>query len=181
VMAHKGVHVLAQALQLLPAGAVECIALGDMNADYAAQVRKLDVAGRLHLHGAYAQEVLPELLAKFDVVVVPSVWDDCAPYVVAEALAARCPVLGSRIGGIPDFIEHGRTGWLFAPGDARELAARLLTFQEDAQLLGRMQQAIAPPRGLRAFVADVRQVYAQVLANCVAITAEAGGGGLGRL
>lgn len=159
VLPHKGVHVLVQALQLLPERSAVCVVLGDQEPGYLAQLRQLDVAGRVHFHGGYAPAALPELLAAVDVVVVPSVWDDCAPYVVAEALAARCPVLGSRIGGIPDFVEHGRTGWLFAAGDAAALAARLRSFRDDPRLLGRMQRAIAPPRGLGAFVGDVLAVY----------------------
>jgi glycosyltransferase involved in cell wall biosynthesis len=163
VLPHKGVHTLVQALQLVPDRSVACVVLGDQEPGYVARLRQLDGKGRVHLHGGYAQQALPELLAAFDVVVVPSVWDDCAPYVVAEALAARCPVLGSRIGGIPDFLDHGRTGWLFPAGDAAALARCLQSFHDDPRLLGRMQQAIAPPRGLDAFVEDVVGVYAQVL------------------
>ena len=102
-------------------------------------------------------------MPKIDVMVVPSVWDDCAPFVVAEALAARCPVVGSRIGGIPDFVEHGVNGLLFAAGDARDLSRCLRSFREDPTLLGRMQRGIAPPRGLDAFVDDVSAIYADIV------------------
>lgn len=163
VMAHKGVHVLAEALQLLPPGVVECVALGDVGADYLAVLQRIDRAGRLHCTGRYDPATLPLLLAKFDVMVVPSVWDDCAPFVVAEALAARCPVVGSRIGGIPDFVQHGRNGLLFAPGDARGLAECLLAFRRDPALLGHLQRGITPPRGLPAFVDDVLLVYSELL------------------
>ncbi|MBM4063594.1 MAG: glycosyltransferase, partial [Planctomycetes bacterium] len=164
VLPHKGVHVLAEALQALPPGAVHCVALGDVAADYRALLQRIDRAGRLCCTGRYDPAALPQLLAKFDVIVVPSVWDDCAPFVVAEALAARCPVVGSRIGGIPDFVQHGRNGLLFAAGDTRELAACLLSFQRDPCLLGRLQRGIGPPRGLPAFVDDVLAVYGELLA-----------------
>ncbi|MCA8967669.1 MAG: glycosyltransferase, partial [Planctomycetes bacterium] len=163
VMAHKGVHVLAQALQQLPAGAVEAVALGDVATDYLPALRQLDPEGRLHLFGRYDQQRLPELLGALDVVVVPSVWDDCAPFVVAEALAARCPVIGSRAGGIPDFVQHGRNGLLFELGDAGGLARCLAAFGEDPELLGRLQRGIDAPRGLSAFVDDVTAVYAELL------------------
>jgi glycosyltransferase involved in cell wall biosynthesis len=165
VLPHKGVHVLVQALQLLPARSVACVVLGDQEPGYLAQLRQLDVGGRVHFHGGYPAAALPELLGAFDVVVVPSVWDDCAPYVVAEALAARCPVVGSRIGGIPDFLADGRTGWLFPPGDAAALAERLRSFAADPGLLGRMQAAIEPPRGLARFTADVRALYRRLTAG----------------
>jgi glycosyltransferase involved in cell wall biosynthesis len=163
VLPHKGVHVLVQALQLLPDRCAVCVVLGDQEPGYLAQLRQLDAKGRVHFHGGYAEAALPALLAAVDVVVVPSVWDDCAPYVVAEALAARCPVLGSRIGGIPDFVADGRTGWLFPAGDAAALAQRLQSFHDDPQLLGRMQRAIEAPRGLPAFGADVVEVYGSLV------------------
>ncbi|MCA8977092.1 MAG: glycosyltransferase, partial [Planctomycetes bacterium] len=164
VMAHKGVHVLAAALQGLPRGLVESVALGDVASDYAAVLRRLDPEARLHLCGRYDQQRLPELLGALDVVVVPSVWDDCAPFVVAEAMAARCPVIGSRIGGIPDFIEHGVNGMLFDPGDAAGLLACLRAYLDDRELLGCQQAAIRPPRGLDAFVDDLGLVYDEVCA-----------------
>ncbi|MCA8953544.1 MAG: glycosyltransferase [Planctomycetes bacterium] len=162
VMAHKGVHVLAQALQRLVPSTFEAVALGDIAPDYADVLQRFDPHGRLHLTGRYDQERLPELLAKLDVVVVPSIWDDCAPFVVAEALAARCPVVGSSIGGIPDFVIDGGNGLLFEAGNSAQLAARLATFTRDPAQLGRMQRAIAPPRGLNAFVGDLLVAYSEV-------------------
>lgn len=164
LLPHKGARVLAEALQLLPTGSVAAVALGDQHPEYAALLRQIDGKGVLHLHGRYAPAMLPELLGAVDVVVVPSLWDDCAPFVVAEALAARAPVLGSAIGGIPDFVRDGHNGLLFAPGDVAGLAAALRSFAADPTLLGRLQRGIEPPRGLAAFADDVRGVYRELLA-----------------
>jgi glycosyltransferase involved in cell wall biosynthesis len=164
VMPHKGVHVLAQALQALPLGSIAAVAIGDVQADYRAHLQKLDRNKTLHFFGGYAQAQIAELLAAVDVVVVPSVWDDCAPLVVREALAARAPVLGSRIGGIPDFIAHGENGLLFTAGDPVGLARALAAFLQDRTLLGRMQQSIAAPAGFGAYVDDVLAVYGELWA-----------------
>ena len=151
--------MLARALQMLPRASVECVVLGDVQRGYHAQLQALDTAQALHFAGPYRQEDLPEYLAKVDVVVVPSIWEDCAPLVVAEALAARAPVIGSRIGGIPDFVEHGVNGLLFALGDAAGLARCLCAFADDRGLLGRMQSAIAAPAGFGAYVEAMLGVY----------------------
>jgi glycosyltransferase involved in cell wall biosynthesis len=119
----------------------------------------------LRFAGAYRQEDLPELLTSADVVVVPSIWEDCAPLVVAEALAARAPVIGSRIGGIPDFVRHGVDGLLFGPGDATGLARCLGAFVEDRGLLGRMQAAIGAPAGFGAYVDAVLAAHAECRAR----------------
>ncbi|MCA8941994.1 MAG: glycosyltransferase, partial [Planctomycetes bacterium] len=159
-MPHKGVHVLVQALQALPKGSVECVIHGDCDLEYARLLLKSDENDCIEFGGAYDSEHLADRLRRVDVVVVPSVWEDCAPFVVAEALAARCPVVGSRMGGIPDFLEEDVTGMLFQAGDAQELAERLADFLRDPELLGRMQSAIAAPRGFGAYVSELEAVYA---------------------
>jgi glycosyltransferase involved in cell wall biosynthesis len=57
--------------------------------------------------------------------VVPSIWNDPLPRVVFEAFSAGVPVVGSRIGGIPEMINEGQNGFLFEPHDSRELAGIL--------------------------------------------------------
>ena len=57
-----------------------------------------------------------------------------------EALACGLPVVASRIGGIPELIADGRTGFLFAPGDPQELADRIQRLTSDEPLRRRMGQ-----------------------------------------
>jgi glycosyltransferase involved in cell wall biosynthesis len=62
-----------------------------------------------------------EVLAAFRnawVAVSPSTGPDACPTTVIEAMACGVPVIGTTIGGIPDLVEHGRTGLLVPPGDA---------------------------------------------------------------
>ena len=54
--------------------------------------------------------------------VVPSTWYEGFPMTVAEALACGLPVLASNIGSLGELIQPGRTGFLFRPGDAQDLA-----------------------------------------------------------
>jgi glycosyltransferase involved in cell wall biosynthesis len=58
-------------------------------------------------------------------VVLPSEWYENAPLSVLEAFALGKPVIGARIGGIPELVRDGETGWTFGSGAAEELAARL--------------------------------------------------------
>ena len=57
--------------------------------------------------------------------VLPSTWYENAPISLMEAYALGRPVIGSRIGGIPELIREGETGSTFAPGDVEALAAEL--------------------------------------------------------
>jgi spore coat protein SA len=61
--------------------------------------------------GYVNQEDLPYYFAMADVFVCPSIWDDPSPFVAYEAQAMGVPVVGSQRGGIPEIVEHGRTGY----------------------------------------------------------------------
>lgn len=58
--------------------------------------------------------------------------------VLAEANACGRPVVGTRMGGIPDFVRHGENGLLVEPGDAAGLAEALLTVLRDPALAARL-------------------------------------------
>jgi glycosyltransferase involved in cell wall biosynthesis len=63
--------------------------------------------------------------------VVPSVWYENNPYNVLEAFGLGRPVIASRIGGLPELVRDGRTGWTFTPGNAEELRSRMESLLED--------------------------------------------------
>lgn len=67
---------------------------------------------------------LAKVYAAADLVVVPSRADNY-PNVISEALACGTPVAASRIGGIPEQVREGETGWLVEPGDAEDLRRTL--------------------------------------------------------
>lgn len=61
-------------------------------------------------------------------VVLPSVWYENAPLSVLEAYALGRPVIGTRIGGIPELVREGETGAVVPPGDAEALAVEMARF-----------------------------------------------------
>lgn len=81
--------------------------------------------GRIELLGFRSGDDLARLVRGARAVVAPSEWYENAPLSVLEALAAGKPLIGSRIGGIPELVDEGRSGWLFPAGDVDALAALL--------------------------------------------------------
>ncbi len=71
-------------------------------------------------------------------VVVPSEWYENCSMVVLEAMAYGKPVIGSRIGGIPEQIDDGVTGLLFSAGNHRELATKIDFLATDVYLRRRL-------------------------------------------
>jgi glycosyltransferase involved in cell wall biosynthesis len=84
---------------------------------------------------------LRELVGKAAFVVVPSEWYENCSMVVLEAMALGKPVIGSRIGGIPEQIDDGKTGFLFQMGDQAELARKMDTLLAEPELRARMGRA----------------------------------------
>jgi glycosyltransferase involved in cell wall biosynthesis len=81
-----------------------------------------------------AYQILPHI----DVLVLPSLWEGM-PHVVLEAMAAGRPVVASRIAGLSELVEDGKTGLLFRSGDPRSLAdalLKLITNRELARTMG---------------------------------------------
>lgn len=64
---------------------------------------------------------LSDLIKKAYYIIVPSEWYENNPMTIIEGYAAGVPVIGAKIGGIPEIIEDGKTGWLFTSGDVKDL------------------------------------------------------------
>jgi len=88
-----------------------------------------------------------------DCFVCPSLWAEAAGLVNLEAAASGLPVIASRIGGIPEYVEDGRTGFLFLPGDHHELTRRVQSLNEDSAMHKKMS-AQARAWAVEKFSAD---------------------------
>jgi glycosyltransferase involved in cell wall biosynthesis len=69
---------------------------------------------------------LRDAIASSRAVVIPSEWYENAPLSVMEASAQGRPVIGARIGGIPELIRDGETGFVFTSASVESLAQTLL-------------------------------------------------------
>jgi glycosyltransferase involved in cell wall biosynthesis len=75
--------------------------------------------------GQMQPEELYPIVGKARFLVIPSVWYENNPFSVIEALCMGTPVLGSRIGGIPELIQEKENGFLFTPGNLSELSGKI--------------------------------------------------------
>ncbi len=88
--------------------------------------------------GYKKDEELKELVKKASFVVGPSEWYENCSMSILEAMAFRKPIIGSRIGGIPEQIEDGKTGFLFETGNVRKLADKIMALASDKKLREKM-------------------------------------------
>jgi glycosyltransferase involved in cell wall biosynthesis len=127
----KGIDVALRAVARL--GDVLLWVLGDgpEASNLAALAEELGLHQRVSFLGLQSQ-VEPYMQAA-DAFVCPSLWGEAAGLVNIEAQSCGLPVLASRIGGIPEYVQDGQTGFLFPPGDDESLAAAARRLQDDPQ------------------------------------------------
>ena len=119
IVPFKGAHViLREVLRLPDPGRAEVHIYGrPVNEAYHEEVTRLALElpeGRVVLHGGYrSDKELQEILSTVHLVVFPSLWEENYPLVVRETLLHGVPVVGSTLGGVPEAIEDGVTGFLF--------------------------------------------------------------------
>lgn len=124
LLARRGVPV-----RLLMAGA------GPLLAELQSRSLQLGLAERTHWLGHSGR--LETVLQACDVFVLPSI-GEAFGNVLAEAMACGVPVVASRSGGIPEIVDHGRTGLLVEPRKPEALATSIETLAHDPDFRTRM-------------------------------------------
>jgi glycosyltransferase involved in cell wall biosynthesis len=155
--AEKGLLTLIDAVDGLP---LTCKIIGEGPLRYTLeeQTRQRGIKNLLFL-GYMDHEDLRRELSGSMFVVAPSEWYENNPLSVIEAFACGKPVVGARIGGIPELVEHQRSGLLFSPGDVDGLREALM------QLLANPDRISDYGRNARARVEEYfsRKRYAEGL------------------
>jgi glycosyltransferase involved in cell wall biosynthesis len=132
----KGIEALLHAFAGLSGTNATLSCYGGGGAAYIAELKRIAAPHPgISFHGRYEQGQLASILQNIDVGIVPSICEDTAPNTVLEFQAAGIPVIGSNVGGIPEQIESGCNGALFAPGNAAALRECMQRVIDDAQII----------------------------------------------
>jgi glycosyltransferase involved in cell wall biosynthesis len=163
----KGHRFLFEALARTPElSRVHLIAIGggDLEQALVAQAAALGLASRVHFLGP--RRDLGDLLAAMDVFVMPSLWEGL-PLSLVLAMGASRACVATRVAGIPEVVDDGRTGLLVPPGDAPALGAALARVFGDAMLRQRMgadaAAAVRPRFNVERYVASIVGIYDRLL------------------
>ncbi|MGE0878839.1 MAG: glycosyltransferase family 4 protein [Acidimicrobiia bacterium] len=156
----KGWHTVCEALAVLDPEDRERFSFDhygtETDTSYVGELRdhatRFGLSASVQFHGA--TDDVDAVLSATDLLVHPAV-DDPFPVAVLEALASGLPAIVTASGGPREVVEHGRTGLVFAPGDARVLAGHLRS-------IARGEWTAAEPRAIRD---SVRHLGATTVAN----------------
>jgi glycosyltransferase involved in cell wall biosynthesis len=157
----KGIYNLIHAIAAVPPEAVRLLIAGRTDEKQKMLIRAMAPNARIEFLGFVAPA---EFYEKVDVVVVPSIWEEPGPIVVADAKAAGKPFLGTRFGGIPEAIDGGAAGWLTAH-DPVSLARSILQLVAEPQRIRDMARQLAERKTRRTFadvIAEYRGVFKEI-------------------
>ncbi len=136
----KGVGVLVDAFlsaaERIPGWRLVIAGEGPEREALAASLEGRPGAWRVELAGFKEGEALRGLVAGASLSAVPSVCRENMPYSAVESFACGTPVVASHVGGLPELVSEGETGFLAEPGDAASLAGAILRGAAGCETLG---------------------------------------------
>lgn len=160
---HKGVHVLLEAVEPLRQS-VRLVLRGCAgSSSYAAHLaaRAREVGARFG--GRFDRTELPALLREADLVVLPSIWPENAPFVIREAFAAGRPVVASDTPALRESVRDGVDGRLFPQGDAGALREVLSELAADRSRLVALAAGIRPPLSIEEDARSLAERHAPLV------------------
>jgi glycosyltransferase involved in cell wall biosynthesis len=107
---------------------------GRCRAAYEAQAHRLGISEHVSFLGLVDDPLAEGLYDAADIVCQVSRWEEVFGWVIAEAMLAGRPVIGTRVGGIPELVVDGTTGFLVARRQPAEIADRILRLANDGGL-----------------------------------------------
>jgi glycosyltransferase involved in cell wall biosynthesis len=172
---HKGVHVLVDAFLKLGqvSRQVQLKLYGDttrfsrfyrdLQSKVAKGLRDGKANGQIQFLGTFENRQISQVYEGIDVLAVPSIWYENSPNVILEAFAHQTPVIASNLGGIAELVADKKTGLLFTPNNADDLAQKLKAVLDDPGILISLQKNIVPPTTLDTEMNELSQIYQSIL------------------
>ena len=147
VRKNKGVDLLIDAAATIPEPRARFLIVGecrDKNRfpdSYTPESLAADIAHDPRIRYVGYRADIQNIYHSSDIVVMPSRWDEPFGLINIEAGASRRPIVAAAVGGIPEIVVHGETGFLFERGDVAGFATHLRRLVDDAELRKKMGEA----------------------------------------
>jgi glycosyltransferase involved in cell wall biosynthesis len=126
----KGVEILLEALNVVrkKVPGIQLVIIGDgpNRAELEKHVATYELSDSVKFKGWLNSARVHKEYIKATAIIIPSIWPENLPTVCIEALAAGRPVIGCRVGGIPEMIKHNTNGKIVNPGDYNQLAVAIV-------------------------------------------------------
>jgi glycosyltransferase involved in cell wall biosynthesis len=158
---------LVDVLRAVPGARLTLAGDGAERASLEARAAELGVAHAVRFLGAVEHDRMTSLYEEADVFCLPS-FAEGVPVVLMEAMAMKVPVVATEIMGVPELVDHGKSGLLVPPARPDELADALIQLLTDPALRKRMgeeaRRRVSADYDAKTSAAKLRQVLEPLLA-----------------
>ena len=157
---HKGVHILIEAFRHLPQNKVRLLIFGKgADPTYLKLLNKKVSGLKVEFRKPYSLKQINQVLGEIDVGIIPSIWEEAYGLVGPEFLAAHIPVIGSNIGGIPDYLKDEENGFLVNPNDPEDLAEKMMKVVEVPEIIEELQKRIKKTIDIKEYSHQIKEIY----------------------
>jgi glycosyltransferase involved in cell wall biosynthesis len=166
----KGVNVLLKAWTLLNIPlSLKIAGDGPTRNELEAQVQEGNMQN-VHFLGRLDREQTQQTMKGASFLIVPSLWYEGFPMVLAESFACGVPILGSRLGAMQEVIDDGCNGLHFTAGSSADLAEKIVWAYEHSTRMVEMGRnarwKFETHYGPEANYASLRQIYTKAIDEC---------------
>ena len=166
----KGIEYLIKAMSLIinvfPEATLTIVGDGFNKQNLLNLTNSLQLDKHIKFVGWVNNKNLDEYYEKASIVVVPSTWPENFGVVALEAMITGRPVIASRIGGLPEFIDDGLNGYLIEPQNSEQIAEKAIKLFSDEALLkqfGENAHKKAETFSIERYTDNMIKVYEDVL------------------
>lgn len=169
----KGIEVLFRAYaQYMKASKdpmrLKVVGTGPLNSELRGLADHLRISEHVDFEGFKSGNELRSIVKGAAFSVLPSVWYENMPYSAIESLSSGTPIAGSDIGGIPELIKEGKTGFLAEPGSVDSLAnaiTHMVNISSDAyaSMSEYCRTYVRDNCGQRKYINKVIEIYAKCI------------------
>lgn len=169
----KGVDLFLRLAHAIPDARVKFLIVGECRdpekyeGSYTVERLEREIGGDARIRYVGYRSDVENLYRTSDLIVMPSLWEEPFGLINIEAGAARRPIVATRVGGIPEVVEHGENGFLVDRGDLEALVAHTRSLADDESLrrrVGDRGRSLVEERFTQAPVRALEALYEELTA-----------------
>jgi glycosyltransferase involved in cell wall biosynthesis len=166
----KGVEYLLKAMPLIikeiPTVHLDIVGDGDEKHRLEILTKELNLEKSVAFIGSISHSEVEKYYKKANIVTITSIWPEPFGLIGPEAMSVGRPVIGTKVGGIPEWLEDGRTGFLVEPKNSKDIANKIIKLFENQKLLkmmGKRAYIKSAQFSIEEYAKNLESLYEKIL------------------
>jgi glycosyltransferase involved in cell wall biosynthesis len=166
----KGIECLLKAMidiiKKVPTVYLNIVGTGPEKQNLEELIKQLKLEKNVSLIGQVPNKEIGRYFEISNIVIVPSICEEAFVLVGIEAMSVGRPVIGSRVGGIPEWLDDGKTGFLVDPGNSAQITEKVIQLFSNRKLMdkmGEMGRKKAEQFNIKKHIEEIGKVYQELI------------------